>query len=333
MKKSKRSEAGEKLEAPADKKSPPEAESFGPWLRRQREVREIDLREIAEASKISLRYLQAFEENRFDALPAELFARNYLRQYAKYTGLDAEEVINYYLTARQAAGAAEIPEDTRAIRTVAASRRRTASNRRFILVIFLIIAGLVLAIRQLALWQERDGSDAHAVESPILKEIANTEKPALPSPNPEDVTAPSAGGEAGSPEISTEPAEVKVQSPIRINIEFSGQCWVEATVDGERKVAEMRVQGEVLAADAQELIELKLGDYRRAQISINGKSLVLGPDSSGSVVRNLRFDLAYVAQFTGVAVETLQARAAGTASPPPPPDIKPAAAASTGGRI
>ena len=33
--------------------------SFGDWLRRQRELREISLRDIAERTKISLRYLEA----------------------------------------------------------------------------------------------------------------------------------------------------------------------------------------------------------------------------------------------------------------------------------
>ncbi|MEM8930391.1 MAG: helix-turn-helix domain-containing protein, partial [Acidobacteriota bacterium] len=40
-------------------------QDFGLWLRRQREIRGIDIRAIAEASKISVRYLEAMEANRF----------------------------------------------------------------------------------------------------------------------------------------------------------------------------------------------------------------------------------------------------------------------------
>ena len=37
-------------------------DSFGGWLRQQREIRGISLREIADASKISIRYLEALEQ-------------------------------------------------------------------------------------------------------------------------------------------------------------------------------------------------------------------------------------------------------------------------------
>ena len=58
-----------------------ESGSFGDWLRRQRELREISLRDIAERTKISLRYLEAMEADRFDLLPAPIFAKGFLREY------------------------------------------------------------------------------------------------------------------------------------------------------------------------------------------------------------------------------------------------------------
>ena len=57
-------------------------DSFGGWLRQQREIRGISLREIADASKISIRYLEALETGRFSMLPAPVFAKGFLRQYA-----------------------------------------------------------------------------------------------------------------------------------------------------------------------------------------------------------------------------------------------------------
>jgi len=40
--------------------------SFGQDLKREREARGISLQEIAETTKISLRYLQALEEDQFE---------------------------------------------------------------------------------------------------------------------------------------------------------------------------------------------------------------------------------------------------------------------------
>ena len=91
-----------------------EGGSFGSWLRRQREMREIHLHEIAERTKISLRYLQAMEQDRFELLPAPVFARGFLREYAKYVGLSPDEVVNFYLSAIGAAddGAATSSQPT-----------------------------------------------------------------------------------------------------------------------------------------------------------------------------------------------------------------------------
>src|SRR5436190_15764213 len=78
-----------------------EGGSFGSWLRQQREIRNINLREISDNTKIAMRYLEALEEDRFEVLPAPIFAKGFLREYAKYVGLDPDEVVNFYLTAEQ----------------------------------------------------------------------------------------------------------------------------------------------------------------------------------------------------------------------------------------
>ena len=43
--------------------------SFGDELRRERELRQVSLREVSQATKISLRYLEALERNDFAGLP------------------------------------------------------------------------------------------------------------------------------------------------------------------------------------------------------------------------------------------------------------------------
>jgi len=67
--------------------------SFGETLRRERELRGIDLREVAEATKISVRFLQALEQDRVDILPGGIFPKAFVRQYARHLGLDAERLV------------------------------------------------------------------------------------------------------------------------------------------------------------------------------------------------------------------------------------------------
>src|SRR2546426_628894 len=71
--------------------------SFGETLKRERELREISLRQISEATKINIRYLEALEENRFDALPGGLFNKGFIRAYSTFIGVDGESMVDSYL--------------------------------------------------------------------------------------------------------------------------------------------------------------------------------------------------------------------------------------------
>src|SRR3954471_3053490 len=69
---------------------------FGEELRREREIRGISVKEIADATKISKRFLEAIERNDHKTLPAPVFTRGFVREYARYLGLNAEEMVNRY---------------------------------------------------------------------------------------------------------------------------------------------------------------------------------------------------------------------------------------------
>lgn len=75
--------------------------SFGEELKRERELRQITLREISEATKISLRYLDALERNDFRHLPGGVFNKGFVRAYAEYIGVDPEAMVNAYLLEQQ----------------------------------------------------------------------------------------------------------------------------------------------------------------------------------------------------------------------------------------
>jgi cytoskeletal protein RodZ len=71
--------------------------SFGETLKRERELRKIPLREVAEATKINIRYLEALERSDFSDLPSGAFTRGFIKAYAHHIGLDEGETINAYL--------------------------------------------------------------------------------------------------------------------------------------------------------------------------------------------------------------------------------------------
>jgi hypothetical protein len=62
---------------------------FGSRLREQREARSLSLADVVKVTKINERSLANLEDGQFDALPAEVFVRGFLRSYCRCVGLDA----------------------------------------------------------------------------------------------------------------------------------------------------------------------------------------------------------------------------------------------------
>jgi cytoskeletal protein RodZ len=71
--------------------------SFGEEIKRERELRGISLREISDATKINMRFLEALENNDFEHLPGGQFNKGFIRAYASYIGIDPEKIVNSYL--------------------------------------------------------------------------------------------------------------------------------------------------------------------------------------------------------------------------------------------
>ena len=71
--------------------------SFGADLKREREAKGISLKEISDRTKIGVRLLKALEEEQLEQLPGGIFDKSFLRQYARFLGLDEEHLIGEYL--------------------------------------------------------------------------------------------------------------------------------------------------------------------------------------------------------------------------------------------
>ncbi len=69
----------------------------GRLMREIREARGLDLREIAEQTKIGMAYLDALENESFGKLPAVVYVRGFLTEYARMLDLDVSRVLGSYL--------------------------------------------------------------------------------------------------------------------------------------------------------------------------------------------------------------------------------------------
>jgi len=65
-------------------------------LARLRERKGISLRQIADSTKISLRFLEAIERGDFSQLPGGIYDRSYIRQYARAIDVEESRLLAYY---------------------------------------------------------------------------------------------------------------------------------------------------------------------------------------------------------------------------------------------
>lgn len=85
------------VSAPPRSEEPPAVARTGEDLRHAREAKGVSLRDIAQRSKIGIRFLEYLEQERFDMLPAPVYIRGFVTEYARAVGLDACSTAEAYL--------------------------------------------------------------------------------------------------------------------------------------------------------------------------------------------------------------------------------------------
>lgn len=72
------------------------APRIGRTLRKARTDRGLELADVERATKIRAKFLEAMEEERWEALPAPAYARGFLDIYARYLDLDRDALLEQY---------------------------------------------------------------------------------------------------------------------------------------------------------------------------------------------------------------------------------------------
>ncbi len=209
--------------------------SFGATLKRERESRRISLREIAETTKINIRYLEALEADRFAALPGGVFSRGFVRAYASYIGIDPDATLRDYNEAVSAGGtksnegALPYPDHAaprariamgpdpgatgeRAGRGPAGADARRAGGRRFMMIAFWVVIGGALLAG--LLFTRRDRSTpaperAIGIEQRLPAELS-AEQEAF---DPPEGMFMDAGPAAGGGDVAEDPEEPEEDAP------------------------------------------------------------------------------------------------------------------------
>jgi cytoskeletal protein RodZ len=254
-----------------------ELASFGEELRREREIRGISLKEIADATKISKRFLEAIERNDHRTLPAPAFTRGFVRAYAHYVGLNSEEMVNRYNYAVASDDRIEKPPHiekypqtpVRDISPKPAAKRGIPPvyariNRNIIWSLLIMVA-----LGGVAWWAVQYRGQPEAEADPATVPV--TTKAAVPPPLP-------------PPENPTD------DTKLRLAVEVIENSWVVLEADGKTVVNAEMVTGERRTFEAADAFRFRtVGNAAGLRLTLNGATVPpLG--EVGEVVKNRVFD-------------------------------------------
>jgi cytoskeletal protein RodZ len=226
---------------------------IGPTLRKARNRRKVGLAEVEAAIKIRIRYLQAIENEEWDALPGDAYARGFIRTYAYYLGLDGERLAGDYRRTIAPAGDERVPKR---VEPVPAAARREGSRLRSRLLVPAVCLALVAIVVAIALAGEEGEGGGSRV-------------------------APVATG-AGRQSAQQGDAEDGAAKPgVALRLVADAEVWT-CLLDADGKAL---VDGEILAEGSEagpfrsKGFELALGNGS-ARILLDGKPASIPPSSS-----------------------------------------------------
>ncbi len=194
----------------------------GELLRQARENANLSLSEVALATKINPKILNAIEQGEPTHLPSKTFLKGFIRSYALYLKLDADEVMKVFNEEtgenanREPAAASDIREPTPApvVKRKLSDGDEVFSGVRVIAVaVIVVLIGLIIGVRELIEKYQRETVIDQTAElnvSPLeeepeeeRKEAAPVAKAPAPEPEPTPTPAPPAATEA---KVETTPA-------------------------------------------------------------------------------------------------------------------------------
>jgi hypothetical protein len=237
---------------------------IGPTLRDARNRRKLDLPEVEDAIKIRVRYLQAIENEEWDALPGGAYTRGFIRTYASYLGLDGDRLADDYRRLAEPAGGERVPSRVEPVPT---GMRRAGSALPGWAPVAAVCAGLIAVLVAIALLD--GGGDSASRQSAVKG-------------NRKEATVPEA-------KVTT-----AAKPGVAMRLEATAEVWV-CLLDGDGVPL---VDGQILEEGAEagpyrsQYFEIALGngsvelliDGERAQVEESSSPVGYRVDDGGKLV-------------------------------------------------
>jgi cytoskeleton protein RodZ len=231
--------------------------NFGERLKRERELREVSPNEVVVATRISLRFLEALENEDWDKLPGGIFNRGFVRAIARYLGLDEEDLLAEY----------DLAHGDRSEAQAAVENRIPAPPRWIVIALALGAIAVLAAVMAAGVYGwRRYSAYRHAKQSSAVttRSLGPTQ------------TALSPSGDLPRPNSSALDLSVSTSAATRVRILADGKVLLDSKIPaGQNRHFSAATAFEVTAADSSAVL-----------LELNGQTTppIGSPGASGTIV-------------------------------------------------
>lgn len=255
-------------------------EQFGAFLRRERELRDVSVEEIARSTKIGAETIRDLEAGRWDRFSAPLYLRGAVRNHARSIGLDPDDVLLRLDSEVQLHDADRerslLPTDHPLYFAEPNTGRSNLWWRALVWALSALVIGLTILILR----------DRH-IERPVEER----------SSAPTAVTEPSAATSPPAPAAATDVTAAAVPEPPppppeahTLEIRALEESWIAFSADGDAERDLILLPGRRYAVEATRAIRFRTGNAGGVLLRVDGgEGFSLG--ATGAVrSRTFRFE-------------------------------------------
>jgi cytoskeleton protein RodZ len=222
-----------------------ETESLGHYLKKEREKKNISLRDVSRNTRVREHLLEAMEADRYDLLPSPTFVKGFLQSYAKYVGLDPNEVVLRFQNVMTGPSKEE-PSPP--------SEEEVPQKRKpFWIIGGAVLGGILLILLLIYLTSQGPSPSPGAPTSP---EPETKEGPAVtPSSHP------------------LPPATDQEGKPLSLQLKAAERTWIRFQIDDQAEKEALLQPGETLNLRDTRRVHLLVGNAGGLDLTVNGKRL------------------------------------------------------------
>ena len=253
--------------------------SVGHVLRAAREAQGLTVEGAALRLRLMHRQIEAMETDAFDSLGQPVFARGFVRNYARLLGLSPEPLL------AEMQGAPEISEPVTPIEPL--PRTSWLLSPWMILLLLGIVLVLALPVG-MYLWLNSEAEEPVRQVAPV-KPAQSVPAAVAPSPVPELKAVPAVVPEIASdatPAEDSPPAPVPAAGTGTLRFESAEDAWVEVKdASGRVLLHQLNPAGSEMDIAGQPPFELVVGNAGQVRMTYNGRVVDLKPFTEVTVAR------------------------------------------------